>query len=261
LNHIIYFFSFLTVIIPLRSARSRCLNNEPNKSTMTMSLTPTSQSPATRSILFDRVMASGTAMAALGGVGVIATAPEASAAVVYSGVVNINVPATVYGLYLNVVTGATSTVSGGSLPGWDINPWNSSGIGFFNASPAGSHGVLKLGTAVFNPLGTMVDSSGSYGSVTTTVGGAQATLNSSVNYIGFRFLNEATSAIHYGWAQFSFGPAVNNRSLIGYGYESTPGAGILIGATGVSAVPEPSSSLGVLALIGSGLLIRRRKAA
>lgn len=205
-------------------------------------------------------MASGSAMAALSGVGILANAPEASAAIVYSGVVSLNVPATIYGLYLDVVTGASTPLAGPNLPSWDINPWSSTGFGFYIES-APNRGMLKIGSSVFNPVGTVVDVSGTYGSLTSTDGAAQATLNSSDNYVGFRFLNEGTAAIHYGWAQFEFGASVFDRSIIGYAYEDVAGAGILIGATGVSAIPEPSSSMGVLALGAAGLLIRRRKAA
>src|SRR5262245_59803052 len=64
-------------------------------------------------------------------------APCAQAAIVYSGVVNINIPSTLAGVYLNVVTGVNN-IAPGSAPGWDVNPWNATGFGLFNpTAPAG----------------------------------------------------------------------------------------------------------------------------
>jgi hypothetical protein len=219
---------------------------------------PSVHPSGSRQIIFDRVMASCTALGAVSGVGIVASAPEASAAIVYSGPISLTVPATTAGLYLNVLTGASSALPL-AVPGWDLNPYSSTGFSFFNpGSPANSHGVLTVGGVALIPVGTFVDSSGIF-----TSGGftSQVTLNSPNNYIGFRFYNESTTAIHYGWAQFLFGATVQNRSFIGYAFDDVPGAGITIGATGISAIPEPSSSMGVLALGAAGLLIRSRKAA
>src|SRR5690606_35829892 len=54
----------------------------------------------------------------------------------------LNVPNTIDGVYLNMVTGQTGT----SVTGWDINPYNNSaGLTFYGT--ATPYGVLATGTA------------------------------------------------------------------------------------------------------------------
>jgi hypothetical protein len=64
-------------------------------------------------------------IAALGGTGAALLLPaQADAALVRSAILNVVVPATTGGLYMNVETGVAN-VSPGSVPGWDLNPWSS----------------------------------------------------------------------------------------------------------------------------------------
>ena len=184
-------------------------------------------------------------------VAVVGATQAANATVVYSGVVSIAIPVNTAGVYLNVVTGVNSG-NPSAVPGWDINPFSSSGLAFFNpAAPAG--GVyVATGALVSNlALGTMIDPASTYGS-----GNAAATfnLNSSDNLVGFRFQNETTSAVNYGWVRIRLGASLTDasRAIVGYGYEDS-GAGI-----GAGVVPAPGS----LALIGlaGGIAARRRRA-
>lgn len=199
-------------------------------------------------------------VAAALGAGALLAASSAHAIVVYSGPVNIVVPATTAGIYINVVTGASGTAA--ATPGWDINPWGSAGLGLFSpAAPAGGVYVMIPGSTVqvanLAP-GATVGAAGPFGSGSNTAANAvQWTLNSSANYFGFRFNNESGGTLHYGWAQLAIGATITDRRVIGYAFESTPGTGILVGDVGV--VPEPATyammSLGVL-----GLLAARRRA-
>src|ERR1044071_1472986 len=66
------------------------------------------------------------AAAGVGG-GMMAAPQTAEANIVYSGPVNINIPSTTSGIYLNVVTGVFATTPSGAS-GWDLNPWSSSGF-------------------------------------------------------------------------------------------------------------------------------------
>ena len=202
------------------------------------------------------------AYATLAGVALAAPAlaPTADASIVYSGVVNINIPSTTSGIYLNVVTG----VSGGSTtPGWDVNPWGSSLLSMFNpAAPAGGVYVGD-GTGYFNlASGTLIS-----GASTFTSGNISAStplnFNSSNNIVGFRFQDEANAnQTEYGWMRISLTGTQSSqpRAIVEYAYENT-GAGINAGDTGV---PEPTTAalLGVMAAGALGVRAwRKRKAA
>ncbi len=220
--------------------------------------------------LTPRVNARLTAYTALTGAALAATAataPDARAAVVYSGAVSINIPTTTAGIYLNVVTGV-SNAAPASAPGWDLNPWGSGSLFLYgNTGANATSGVVdnftggSSATLVDNlPFGTPINSTFTFGSFGAETTGLTAfTLNSQANYVGFRFLNEATSQVDYGWAQLSLSSTYNGqpRSIIGYAYENT-GAPILAGV-----VPEPTTTatlgLGALTLGAAGVRRWRRR--
>lgn len=200
-----------------------------------------------------------------------ALAPNAGAAIVYSGPINLTIPTTTSGIYLNVVTGVSAT-SPAAAPGWDLNLWGSgSFFAWANNSASLNDGVIQdfaggsSTTLVDNlPIGTPVNGTYSFGRTASieTTGTTAFTLSSSANYIGFRFLNEATGQVDYGWAQISLSSTYNGqpRSVVGYAYENT-GTAILVGQT---AVPEPTTTvlLGAMAAGAVGVRQwRRRKAA
>jgi len=203
----------------------------------------------------------GAVGAAIAGIGMLDQ--QADAALVYSGVVNLAIPSSTNGLYLNVVTGANNLpppgTGGSTVPGWDINPWSSTGFGLFNpTAPSGGVYVNATsgGTTALNlaPL-TLIGPASFYGSNTTT-NTAQFNLNSDNNLVGFRFQNEANSnQIHYGWFRVRFGATyagtAGDRFLVEYAYDDVAGRPIEAGA-----IPEPAS-LGLLAAGALGLAARR----
>jgi len=178
----------------------------------------------------------------------------ASAAVVQSSVANVLIPVNTAGIYVNIVAGTTGT--GSSLAGWDINPWNASNLSFFNPNAPTGGVYVRTSTTVAGvsnlAVGTVVGASSLYAS-----GAAQSTgsnpfiLNSSNNFVGFRFVNEANgNAIHYGYMQIELGasPIDPVRKIVGIWYEDVAGAAI--------TVPAP----GAFALLGlAGLAGRRRR--
>lgn len=203
------------------------------------------------------------ACAAAAGAAAVGITQNVDAAVVYSGAVNLNVPSTTSGIYLNVVTGVFNTVPA-SAPGWDLNPWSSSALNIWTnnaANPASSDGVIinytggNSATLTDNlPNGAVVDGSWTFGrtSSSETTGATALLVNSSNNVVGFKFYNEGTAAVHFGWVRFSTGATLGGqpRTLVEYAYESTPNTPI--------TVPTPGS-LALLALGGVGLAARRRK--
>ncbi len=203
------------------------------------------------------------AYATLAGVALAAPAMT-EAAIVYSGPVIINVPSSTSGIYLNVVTGLFGTTPG-SVPGWDLNPWGSGSFFVWgNNAASPNDGIVdnfstgSSSTLVDNlPVGTLVNSLLNFGRTDSieTTGATAFNLNSSINYIGFRFLNESTGIYDFGWLQFSLAGAFNGqpRTILGWAYDNT-GASINVGTTGASGVPESGSTISLLAMVAAGAL-------
>ncbi len=188
-------------------------------------------------------------------VAAVATAAVSAAnAQIVHHVVNYDIPATLNGLYLNVVTGANNLAGGtggSTVPGWDINFWSSSSFNQFSpTNPAGGAYVITAGSTAANmAFGASIDAGNTYGS--GSLNANQWNLNSDQNLIGFRFFNESTNAVHYGWARVSLGSTlIGPRSLVEFAYESTAG-----GSIGAGVVPAPSA----MALLGLGGLVAGRR--
>jgi len=191
----------------------------------------------------------------------------ANAAVVYSGILNFSCAVDIDGTYINVETGQLTNGPGTEVPGWDVNPYSTSGgMNFFNSTGGGQmrRPGVTTGTAGNLALGTVIGAAGSFNTGTGNVYGTTAAtgLNggwtySSENIIGFKFV-AAAGTTHYGWMRFAMGAAGSagtamTRTVVDYGYESTAGVSILAGA---GAVPAP----GALALLGiAGLAGKRRR--
>ena len=164
--------------------------------------------------------------------------------------VNLVVPANIDGLYMNVEAQTTGT-AGGSVAGWDINPYSATSLTWFNATGTGMlrYPGVTTGSAGSLAAGTSVDGAGSYGSGASVFGAAAGnwTLNAS-NYFGFKFL-AADGLTHYGYGRMDVGSAATIRTVAFIDIESTAGQAI-------SVVPAP----GAIALLGlAGLAGRRRR--
>ena len=184
------------------------------------------------------------------------------AAVVSSGLVNITIPGVPPGVFLNVVTGQVGTSFTG-VPGADVNLFGfgttltvSGPVVNGAQSPTGGFARLNDGLNVANlasgvvigNLPNMFWQTVNAGITTTSPAGSTFVLNSTNNYAGFRFLNENTGQVHYGYLRLSIGATLATRSIIEYAYEDVAGASIL--------VPAPSA----LALLGAaGLAGSRRR--
>ena len=179
-----------------------------------------------------------SALAALAVATATLTSTGAYAAVV-CGPSAVAVPATLDGIYFNIVTGAGGPTGSGT-PGWDINMYLTGGALYFfwPTAPANSAGGLAIGT-VYQALsaGAVIDASATY-AVASGGGGAANFVNwqttNTGKYLGVRFYNESTSAINYGWLQLDTGPSAGFPATINaYCYENNGGA-ITAGTTPVS---------------------------
>ena len=187
----------------------------------------------------------------------------ANAAVVYSGIVNFACAVDIDGCYINVETGVLSNGPGTGVPGWDVNPYSTSGgMNFFNSTGGGQmrRPGVTTGTAGNLAVGTVVGAAGSFNTGTGNVYGTTAATGllggwtySSENIIGFKFV-AAAGTTHYGWMRFAMGAAGSSgtamtRTVVDYAYESTAGESITV-------TPAP----GAIALLGlAGLAGRRRR--
>jgi MYXO-CTERM domain-containing protein len=176
----------------------------------------------------------------------------ANAALVQSSVANLAIPVTSAGVYVNVVTGATSLAN---FTGADINPWGSTNLGFFNTVSTFASYVRSAGTTGISNLaiGATIGGSSTFSSGTAqTTGTGAFVLNSSNNFVGFRFTNEANGGLtHYGFMQIQLGASQTDsvRKIVGIWYEDVAGVAVTV-------VPTP----GAMALIGlAGLAARRRR--
>lgn len=167
------------------------------------------------------------------------------------------VPFSINGVYLNVVTGVASPTN---VAGYDINPYfsgSTSPPAIFRlfTSSVGGGGVLGGATATPLTVGSVVGPAGTFASGVSNANAATP----GTNYYGFRFLNEATAAINYGYivvAQSANPPLAGSVKILGYAYENT---GAAIGVAAV--VPEPSTTLLMLGgLLAAGALRLRQSA-
>jgi len=174
---------------------------------------------------------------------------SANAAIVAWENCNLVIPANFDGFYINIEA-QTFGSSGSAVAGWDINPYGSTSLIFFNAVGTGMMRFpgVTTGSAGSLSAGTLVDASGSFGSGTVVFGsGAGQWQFNAVNFFGFRFV-ASDGGTKYGYGTFAIGASAADRTITNLYYESDSGVGIV--------VPAP----GALALLGvAGLVGRRRR--
>ena len=187
----------------------------------------------------------------------IAAIPSASAAIVYSGVRNIPIPYTFDGVYLNIVSGQTTTSEPLDFFGSPSSPWIN--LDFAGVDIVNGDGLVVIvqnaDQAVNVPFGAPIDGTGSFASgpnaSTTHLGGGPGQFQAETpGFIGFR-MNPTGGGNQFGWIQVSLNDDSSGGTIINYAYEGTLSAPILAG------VPEPAS--GLLAVITLGTLFNRRR--
>ncbi|MDQ6654644.1 MAG: PEP-CTERM sorting domain-containing protein [Verrucomicrobiota bacterium] len=166
----------------------------------------------------------------------------------------VNIPATISGVYINLATGATGGSS--ALTGWDFNPYQISGttnLGFYwspdlSGGSRGAGVATGAGATTYATLspGTTIGPSSPF---TSAIAGTSANYNTSGSRIlGFRFVNEATGALNYGYMFMTLGSTGGFPATIqGWSYDNTGAA--------ITVVPEPSvTALLTLAAIALGAI-------
>lgn len=178
-----------------------------------------------------------TAMAAAATIA--GTGEQANAAIVYSGVVNIPIPNTFSGVYVNLVTNVTS---GAGFLTQDINPYYAAA----NMWMGGDGFNRAVGTAATGPATNVV--AGTVISLTTST--FQTTAFPGMgNFVGgtpglfcLKFRNEVTGVDNVGWVRINRGISPGAGTIVDYAYENAGGT-IAAGDTGAGGPVCPSTPL------------------
>jgi len=194
-------------------------------------------------------------------------AATSHAGIVVNPSVSIDIPANSNGIYLNVVTGASSTILAGSIVDYDVNPHINSltATNWSNRNPDGA----DSGTVASSATGpALALSFGELIGPTSTLDEFISPLTPAASFVsnafyGFKFRMEGPGTDHFGWIMVSLPvPIVVNGTnsasplgtILAYGYESTQNTAIAAGA----GIPEPTT----LAVLGAAaaFVLRRRRA-
>lgn len=189
--------------------------------------------------------------------GTAAGLPTAAEAVIIENNTPISVPATTAGVYINFLTGATGTAA---FAGWDFNPYRSNSgtqLGFYWPQTTTSGGVGSGTQYTDLSMGAVVSAASTF---VLAINGTTPAFTTAGNHIlGFRFLNEGTGIVNFGYLFITTGSTTNGfpATITGYRYENNGGA--------ITVVPEPSSvaflAMSALALGAVGVRKWRRQSA
>lgn len=192
-------------------------------------------------------------------IGAVALAGSAQATVV-NFATDISVPRTIDGVYINFATGGTSTTENSTF---DFNPYAGSGglLFYWGGSAAPNAGVATGLVYQDLSVGSVISSASSFSQAAN--GASNETVNfraPGIHTLGFKFFNEGTGAINYGYARVQAGANSGfPATVLGWSYENNGGSITVAAAT--SAVPETATwgmMIAGFGMMGAAMRTRRR---
>lgn len=185
----------------------------------------------------------------------LAFSAQSHAAIIYSGVLDIPIPTTLDGVYLDLDSG---TFSASEMAGWDINAFfggeavaNSPAFQPVRSTAANDSPLQNLASGVTVDLSSIV-SSGFAGSETHIGNSPGQFTNGVEGYIGFHFVPIGEMDPVFGWMRLVLNNDGNPGLIRDWAFDDS-GAAIQ-----VAAIPEPSALL-AFSMAGSLFLILGRK--
>lgn len=193
----------------------------------------------------------------------------ASAAIVYLDLQNVSVPNTVEGIYINIVTGATTSsfpvdfneapwinlyLGGSGISNSDLlRPWASQEPGVYDGATDGNY-FLNVAP------GTLIDASGVFVAGESNsefhMGLGSNQFQSGVQgYLAFAYEDMVGGSTSYGW--FSFTPNAEGEGYsVDVAYSDVPGEALSVAA---AVIPEPSTYTMLAGGLALGLTVLRRR--
>ncbi len=162
----------------------------------------------------------------------------------------VSVPQTFQGVYINLATGEVFPSPG---PGWDFNPYSSGGtFAIYWAPPSAAGVATDPGSSTYADLGigSVIGPSSPF--TTEALGTDPNFLTAGTHVLGFRFLNEGTGVVDYGYAFVQTGAGTGFPLTIqSWSFENNGGP--------IMVVPEPTTTalLSAVALALGAIGVRR----
>lgn len=192
----------------------------------------------------------------------VAATPRSHGALHYSDFQNLIIPANLDGIYLNPLTGATSTVPPSDL---ETAPWLNL---FFGGTAIGSNTYiapvitepatgngdgLVLKVLTLEEIGPAMNYAAGYNGSENHTGSSPSQFEVGVpGYIGYAVRTATLSPVSYGWLRITI--SQNGSGIIhDWAYQETPGVTILAGS-----VPEPATAV-LMLLTTAALIFSRRR--
>jgi hypothetical protein len=179
----------------------------------------------------------------------------ATASIVSSGDVNIPIPTTFAGIYIDIDTFGIST---GEFTGWDVNLafggselYNSDKFQAVRVGTGFTDAYMNLADGAVVSASTPSYSTGFGGSLTHLGNGANQFAPDGIGSIGFQFTTDGGAGPFYGYMRVTLTANTPGGVIYNWSYDDT-GAPITV-------VPEPAALAGLAGLASVALVALRRR--